>query len=63
MVEIWAHKLCDCGSQGSRARASIVVAHRLSMLHGMWNPSRLGIEPMYPALAGGFLSTAAPGKS
>ena len=29
---------------------------------GMWDSPRSGIEPTSPALAGGFLSTAAPGK-
>ena len=31
--------------------------------HGMWNLHGPGIEPMSPALAGGFLSTVPPGKS
>ena len=51
-------------SWGSRA-----LEHRLSscgarayLLHGMWNLYRPGIEPMSPALAGGFLSTVPPGK-
>ena len=30
---------------------------------GMWNLPGPGIEPVFPALAGGFLSTAIPGKS
>ena len=29
----------------------------------MWNLPELGIEPMSPALAGGFLTTGPPGKS
>ena len=29
----------------------------------MWDLPRPGIEPVSPALAGGFLSTAPPGKS
>ena len=29
----------------------------------MWNPPGPGIEPVSPALAGGFLSTVPPGKS
>ena len=29
----------------------------------MWDPPRLGIKPMFPALAGGFSSTAPTGKS
>ena len=31
--------------------------------HGIWNLHGPGIEPMSPALAGGFLSTVPPGKS
>ena len=33
------------------------------MLHGMWDLPGPGIEPVSPALAGGFLTTAPPGKS
>ena len=33
------------------------------MLHGMWDLPRPGIEPVSPALAGGFLTTAPPGNS
>ena len=33
------------------------------MLQGMWKFLRLGIEPVSPALAGGFLPTVRPGKS
>ena len=29
----------------------------------MWDLPRPGLEPVSPALAGGFLTTAAPGKS
>ena len=38
---------------------SIVVAYRLL---GMWDPSGSGIEPVSPALAGGFFTTEPPGK-
>ena len=83
-----------CGAQASRcgdfsccraralaARASVVVAHRLSscgsralehrlsscgtraqLLCGTWDLPRPGLEPMSPALVGGFLTTAPPGK-
>ena len=51
-------------------RASVVVAHRLSscgaraqLLRGMWDLPGPGLEPVSPALAGGFLTTAPPGKS
>ena len=55
--------------------ASLVAEHRLQMrrlsncgsraqlLRGMWDLPRPGLEPVYPALAGGFLTTAPPGKS
>ena len=54
--------------------ASLVAEHRLQMcrlsncgswaqrLRGMWDLPRLGLEPMSPALAGRFLTTAPPGK-
>ena len=54
--------------------ASPVAEHRLQMrrpsnrgsraqpLRGMWDPPRPGLEPAYPALAGGLSTTAPPGK-
>ena len=49
--------------------ASLVVAHRLSscgaraqLFRGMWDLPRPALEPVSPALAGGFLTTAPPGK-
>ena len=54
--------------------ASLVVEHRLQMhrlsncgswaqlLHGMGDPPRPGLEPVSPALAGRFSTTAPPGK-
>ena len=32
------------------------------MLCGMWDLPRPGLEPVFPALAGGFLTTEPPGK-
>ena len=32
------------------------------LLRGMWDPPRPGLEPVSPALAGGFSTTAPPGK-
>ena len=32
------------------------------LLRGMWDLPRPGLEPVSPALAGGFLTTAPPGK-
>ena len=43
--------------------ASVVSAHGLSCFLACGNPSRPGIEPVSPALAHRFLSTAPPGKS
>ena len=54
--------------------ASLVVEHRLQtcrlsncgsraqLLCGMWDLPGPGLEPVPPALAGGFLTTAPPGK-
>ena len=48
------HRLqtCRLSSCGSRAQ----------LLCGMWDLPRLGLEPMFPALAGRFPTTAPPGK-
>ena len=43
------HRLSSCGSQAQ-------------LLRGMWDLPRPGLEPMSPALAGRFLTTAPPGK-
>ena len=54
--------------------ASLVAEHRLQtrrlsncgsrayLLRGMWDPPRSGLEPVSPALAGRFSTTAPPGK-
>ena len=54
--------------------ASLVAEHRLQtrrpsscgsraqLLSGMWDLPRPGLEPVSPALAGRFLTTAPPGK-
>ena len=56
------------------AAASTAAGHRLQTrrlsscgsraqpLRGMWDPPRPGLEPVSPALAGGFSTTAPPGK-
>ena len=58
-----------CGTQALSTWASVVAAHRLSscgaraqLFRGMWDLPGPGLEPMSPALAGGFLTTAPPGK-
>ena len=55
--------------------ASLVAEPRLSVSglsrcstrawlpRGMWDPSKPRVEPVSPALAGGFLPTMPPGKS
>ena len=42
-------RLSSCGS-------------RAQLLHGMWDPPGPGLEPVSPALAGIFSTTAPPGK-
>ena len=42
-------RLSSCGS-------------RAQLLRGMWDLPGLGLEPVSPALAGGFSTTAPPGK-
>ena len=54
--------------------ASLVAEHRLQtrrlsncgsraqLLSGMWDLPRPGLEPVSPALTGGFLTTAPPGN-
>ena len=34
----------------------------MALLGGIWDLARLGIEPVYPALAGGIFTTELPGK-
>ena len=52
----------SCGSRALERRLSSCGA-RASLLWGMWDLPRPGLEPMCPALAGGVLTTAPPGKS
>ena len=42
-------RLSSCGSQAQ-------------LLRGTWDPPRPGLEPVHPALAGRFPTTAPPGK-
>ena len=57
-----AHGLGSCGSQALERRLSSCGA-RAQLLHGMWDLPRPELEPVCPALAGGFLTTVPPGKS
>ena len=52
----------SCGSRALERRLSS-CGTRASLLRGMWNLPRPGLEPVSPALAGGFLTTAPPGKA
>ena len=57
-----ARGLSSCGSQALEHRLSSYGARAL-LLCGMWDLPGPGLEPVSPALAGGFLTTAPPGKS
>ena len=56
-----ARGLSSCGSQALERRLS---SHGTGayLLCGMWDLPGPGLEPMSPALAGGVLTTAPPGK-
>ena len=53
--------LNSCGSRVLERRLSSCGA-RAQLLRGMWDPPGPGLEPVSPALAGRFLTTAPPGK-
>ena len=70
-----ARAFSSCGERGPpTVVASLVAKHRLQthrlsscgsraqLLCGMWDPPRPGLEPVSPALAGRFSTTAPPGK-
>ena len=52
-----AHGLSSCGSRALEHRLSSCGAWAL-LLCGMWDLPGPGLEPVSPALAGGFLTTA-----
>ena len=56
-----ARGLSSCGSQALKGRLSS-CGTRAQPLCGMWDLPGPGLEPMSPALAGRFLTTAPPGK-
>ena len=51
----------SCGSQALEAKVNSCGAWA-KLLWGMWDLPRPGIEPVSPALAGGFFTTEPPGK-
>ena len=52
----------SCGTRALERRLSSCDAWAY-LLRGMWDLPRPGLEPVCPALAGGFLTTAPPWKS
>ena len=56
-----AHGLSSCSSRALEHRVSSCGA-QAQLLHSMWDLPGPGFEPVSPALAGGFLTTAPPGK-
>ena len=54
-----AHGLSSCGLRALDRRLSSCGA-QASLLHGMWDLPRAGIEPVSPALAGRFLTSEPP---
>ena len=57
-----ARGLSSCGSRALERRLSSCGA-RAQLLRGTWDLPGPRIEPVSPALAGGFLITVPPGKS
>ena len=57
-----ARGFSSCGSRALESRLSSCGA-RAYLLRSMWDLPRPGLEPVSPALAGGFLTTVPPGKS
>ena len=60
---LWYTGFSCCRARALGPQASVVVAHGLSCSMACGNLPRPGLEPMSPALAGGFLINAPPGKS
>ena len=56
-----ACRLGSCGSRALECRLSSCGSWAL-LLRGMWDLPGPGIEPVSPALAGGFSTTVPPGK-
>ena len=54
--------LSSCGSRALERRLSSCGA-QVQLPCGMWDLPRPGLKPVSPALAGGFLTTAPPGRS
>ena len=63
---VWASEVAACrlGSCGSKSlERGFSNFAWVELLHCLWDLPRPGIQPVSPALAGRFISTAPPGKS
>ena len=66
---LWAHGLQELQCMGSALDLQALERGLSScgawaeLLGGLWDPPGPGVEPVSPAFAGGFLSSAPPGKS
>ena len=58
----WGTRTQQLQLLGSRAQAQQLWRTDLTLLRGVWELPGPGLEPVSPALAGGFLTTAPPGK-
>ena len=57
-----AHGFSCCGLRALERRLGS-CGTRAQLLRGMWDHPGPGLQPLSPALAGGFLTIAPPGKS
>ena len=58
----WLTSLCMTVSKSIQMHRLSNRGSRAQLLHGMWDLPRPGLEPVSPALAGRFSTTAPPGK-
>ena len=61
LQQLWHMGFSSCGLRALEHRLSSCGA-RAQLLRGMWDLPGPGLEPVSPALAGGFLTPAPPGK-
>ena len=62
LQQLWHVGFSSCGLRALGHRLSSCGA-QAQLLRGMWDLPGPGLEPVSPALAGGFLTTVSPGKS
>ena len=62
LQQLWHVGFSSCGSWALDRRLSSCDTQAW-LLHGMWDLPGSGLQPVSPALAGGFLTTAPPGKT